>query len=84
MMDINYDNSLIIKNMDGTEIKINILDAVENPETNKKFICYTIENLSGKFISSLEETEDSFSLGEVTEEEREAIENLIMNEGEEE
>lgn len=83
-MDINYDNSLIVKNMDGTEIKINVLDVVENSETNKKFICYTIENLSGRFVSSLEETEDSFSLGEVTEEERDEIEDLIMNREEEE
>jgi len=73
------ENKLVVKNMDGNDITINVIDILENTETNKQFICYTIEGISGTdaFISTLEEKEDSYSLGEVTEEERNEIEELM-------
>jgi hypothetical protein len=73
------ENKLVVKNMDGNDITINVIDILENTETNKQFICYTIEGLSetDAFISTLEEKEDSYSLGEVTEEEKNEIEELM-------
>lgn len=72
------ENKLVVKNMDGNDITINVIDILENTETNKQFICYTIEGLDGEtFISTLEEKEESYSLGEVTEEEQKEIEELI-------
>lgn len=71
------ENKLTVKNLDGNDIVINVIDIIENKETEKKFICYNIENLNEIFVSSLEETEDSFSLGEVTDEEREIIEDIM-------
>ena len=70
------DNKLIVKNLDGNDITINVIDIIENNDTGKKFICYNIENLNEVFISSLEENEESFSLGEVTDEEKN-IQNYI-------
>lgn len=71
------DNKLIVKNLDGNNITINVIDIIENNDTGKKFICYNIENLNEVFISSLEENDESFSLGEVTDEEKNIIEEII-------
>ena len=75
------DNRLNVKNLDGNDITINVIDIIENKETGKKFICYNIENLDEVFVSSLEESEDSFQLGKVSDEEKNIIEE-IMSENE--
>jgi len=72
------ENKLVVKNMDGNEITINVIDILENTDNNKQFICYTIEGIDGEtFISTLDEKEDSYSLGDVTEEEKNEIEELM-------
>lgn len=70
-------NKLKVKNLDGNEIEINVIDIIEDQESGKQFICYTIESLEDVFVSSLEETETTFSLGEVTEEERNLVEQFM-------
>lgn len=71
------DNRLTVKNLDGKDITISVIDVIENTDNGKKFICYNIENLNDVFVSSLEESNDSFSLGEVTEEEKKIIEEML-------
>lgn len=71
-------NKLIVKNLDGKELTIEVIDIIEDSETGKQFICYTTDELDDVFVSSLEETDDTFTLGEVTEEERNIIE-VLMN-----
>ena len=73
------ERKLVVKNLDGNDITINVIDILENTDTNKQFICYTIEGLSDDevFISSLEENENQFTLGEVTDEEKNEIEEML-------
>jgi len=73
------ENKLVVKNMDGNDITINVIDILENTENNKQFICYTIEGVSEQevFVSTLEENENTYNLGEVTEEEQKEIEDLM-------
>ena len=73
------ENKLVVKNMDGNDITINVIDILENTENNKQFICYTIEGVSEEevFVSTLEENENTYNLGEVTEEEQKEIEDLM-------
>ena len=71
------DNTLVVKNLDGKEITINVIDIIEDTEKNKQFICYTIGDMEEIFISNLVETEDSASLDIVTDEERQEIEAVL-------
>ena len=73
------ERKLVVKNMDGEDVTINVIDILENSETKKQFICYTIEGVSEDdvFISTLEEKDDSFNLGEVTDEEKKEIEEIM-------
>lgn len=70
-------NSLVVTNLDGKEITINVIDIIENSENGKEYICYTIENLEQIFISTLEETESGYNLGMVTEEEKQIVEEVL-------
>lgn len=70
-------NKLKVKNLDGKEISIDVIDIIENQENGKQYICYSIDSLDDVFVSSLEETESTFSLGEVTEEERALVEEVM-------
>lgn len=73
------ENKLVVKNLDGEEITITVIDIIEDEESQKQYICYTVDGLSEgeALVSSLEETDSSFSLGEVTDEERIQIEELM-------
>lgn len=76
------DNKLVVKNLEGEDITITVIDIIEDTETNKQYICYTIDGLreDEALVSTLEETESSYSLGEVTEEERIKIEEVMNQE----
>lgn len=71
------DNKLKVKNLDGNEITIDVIDIIEDRETGKQYICYTIESLDDVYVSILEEKENTFSLGEITEEERTLVEQFM-------
>ena len=63
--------------------KINVIDIIEDTELNKEYICYTIEDMEDVYISLIEnETDDSYSLGAITEEEKAAIEQVLAQRGE--
>ncbi len=70
-------NSLVVTNLDGKEVTINVIDIIENSENGKEYICYTIENLEQIFISTLEENESGYNLGMVTEEEKQIVEEVL-------
>ena len=77
------ENTLVVKNMDGQDIRINVIDIIEDTELNKEYICYTIEDMEDVYISLIEnETDDSYSLGAITEEEKAAIEQVLAQRGE--
>ena len=70
-------SKLKVKNLDGKEISIDVIDIIENQENGKQYICYSIDSLDDVFVSSLEENDNTFLLGEVTEEERSLVEELM-------
>lgn len=72
-------NTLVVKNIQGKEIEINVIDIIEDTELDKSYICYTTSEDDIVFISRLVETEDSYSLEDITEEEKKNIE-AVMNE----
>ena len=77
-------NTLVVKNLDGKEITINVIDIIEDTEKNKQFICYTLGDMEEVLISNLVETEDSVSLETVTDEERQEIEAVLSEDAAEE
>lgn len=70
------DNKLVVKNLSGEDITINVVDIISNDE-GKKYICYTLEEYSDIFISLLNVSEDSYSLDTITDEERQAVEEVL-------
>lgn len=77
------ENTLVVKNMDGQEIQINVIDIIEDTELNKEYICYSIEDLEDVYISLLiENSDESISLGAVSDEEKATIEQVLAQRGE--
>ncbi len=73
----NEDNRLVVKNMDGADITINVLNILENKNDNSEYICYAIDGMEDVFVSRLIESENSFSLEAISDEEKAAIENIM-------
>ncbi len=71
------EEKLVVKNLDGNDIEITVIDIIENQETNKEYICYKLDGVEEVFVSSLLETENGFNLNEVSDSEREMIEQYI-------
>lgn len=70
-------SKLKVKNLDGDEIEIDVIDIIENQDDNKQYICYTTDDSEDVYVSILEETDDSFTLSEITEEERILVEEYM-------
>lgn len=70
-------SKLKVKNLNGDDIEIDVIDIIEDQDNNKQYICYTTDDSEDVYVSCLEETEDSFSLTEITEEERSLIEEYM-------
>lgn len=73
-------NTLVVKNMDGKDIKINVIDIIEDTQLNKQYICYSIEDMDNIFVSNLIKNDDGYCLGTVTEEEKNNIEQVMSQE----
>lgn len=71
------DNRLTVRNLDGNEITINVVDIIEDREENKNYICYTIADLEDIFISLLGYKDDRYTIDTVTEEEKKNIEQVL-------
>ena len=76
------DNILVVKNDQGQTIEINVIDIIEDTETNKQYICYTVKDMSDVFISELIEKDDSFTLKTVSKEAKQKVEDLLSEEAE--
>lgn len=70
-------NTLVVKNMDGKDIKINVIDIIEDTKLEKQFICYSIEDMDNVFISNLVKEQDGYKLETVTLEEKNNIEQVM-------
>ena len=71
------ENALVVKNQDGKEVTVNVIDIIEDTVNNKQYVCYNFTEMDGVFISRLVETEEGYSLETVTEEERDAVESSL-------
>lgn len=61
------DNKLKVTIEDGSEVTVNVLDIIDSIEFNKTFIIYTVnDNEESIFASILNETETTFSLDTIT------------------
>ncbi len=72
------DNKLFVKNADGKEMTINVIDIIEDTDNHRQYVCYNLDGMEQIFISLLVETEDSFTLETVTEEEKVAVEQMLQ------
>ncbi len=71
-------NSLTVRNLDGKKITIDVIDIIEDKETQKNYICYTIKGLEDVFISLLGYSNDNYTINTVTEEEKNNIEQVLI------
>lgn len=73
------DTKLTVK-LDGNDVVIDVIDIVESPEYNKEYIFYTIDGVPNQeiFASILNETDDSYSLDTIeNDEEFDYVNQLI-------
>ena len=68
---------LVIKNLDGNDLNISVFDIIKDTENNNEYLCYTLENDENAYVSRLIESDNSFSLENVTEEEKSIIDEII-------
>lgn len=76
------ENQLIVNTIEGTKFLINVYDIVEKTDINKKYIIYDIDGAEedDMYISILEETETSFTLKNIEDEnEYKMIEEYLEN-----
>lgn len=76
------DDKLVIKNLDGEDLTIEVIDIIEDSENEKEFIIYKLPDVDNVYVSRLVTKEDSYTLEGVTEEEKKAIEEHFSSEGE--
>ena len=74
------DSTLTIKNLDGKDLTIEVIDIIEDSETGKEFICYKLLDSDDTYVSTLVTKEDSYTLESVTPEEKKAIEEHFNSE----
>jgi len=80
------DNILKVMMSNGSELEINVIDIIEGNynNINKKYIVYSVSGNEDIFISILNETDSSFSLDNIDDDnEYRYVENLLLviNEG---
>lgn len=76
------DDKLVIKNLDGEDLTIEVIDILKDEEEKKEFIVYKLPDTDNVYVSRLVTKEDSYTLESVTEEEKKAIEEHFNSEGE--
>lgn len=66
-MDEGFDNKLVLKTENGTDLSISVIDIVDSDEFDKTFIIYTLqENNTNVFASILNEKDLSYTLDTIT------------------
>lgn len=80
------DNRLIVKNAEGKEETVQVIDIVTDNETGKKYLFYNLMESDDIYTSILRETEGAFVLESITDDEEwalveEILKSQIMVEG---
>ncbi len=80
------DNQLVVKNADGKDETIQVIDIITDNETGKKYLFYTMADSEEIYASILRETEGAFVLETITDDTEwqlveEILKSQIMVEG---
>lgn len=80
------DNQLVVKNAEGKDETIQVIDIVTDNETGKKYLFYTLIDSEEVYASILRETEGAFVLETITDDDEwalveEILKSQIMVEG---
>ena len=63
------DDTKLTVEFNGNNVEINVIDVIDNLDDNKKYIVYYVEGYDDDFfISLLEETDTTYVLKEITDE----------------
>ena len=63
-------DTLVVKGLDGKHITLFVIDIIEDTMTNKQYMYYTIDGNDDVFVSGLVENNGTYSLEQVSEEEK--------------
>lgn len=63
-------DTLVVKGLDGKDITLFVIDIIEDTMTNKQYMYYTIDGNDDVFVSGLVENNGTYSLEQVSEEEK--------------
>ncbi len=63
-------DTLVVKGLDGNDITLFVIDIIEDTMTNKQYMYYTIDGNDDVFVSGLVENNGTYSLEQVSEEEK--------------
>lgn len=75
------ENRLVVKNKDGKDETIEVVDIILDNETGKKYMFYHLLDDEGIYASILKESETSYFLETITDENEWAlVEELLKNE----
>ena len=73
-------DQLVIKNAEGKDEIINVIDIVLDSETNKKYIFYTVTGSEEIYAAILVENNDNFVIQAITDDnEFELVEEILKN-----
>ena len=72
-------DQLTIKNMDGKEEIINVIDIVLDNETGKKYIFYTLNDSEEVYAAILIERDNAFIIEAITDDEEFSLVEEILN-----
>lgn len=75
---VELDTTLRVRNKQGKFATINVIDIIEDTETTKMYICYNFANQEQIFVSNLTLKNGIYNLDTVTEEERNVVEQMLI------
>ena len=62
------EEGILTVKINDKEVKIEVLDIIENEDNNKEYIIYSPEGTEDVYMSILEETEDTYTLKTIEDE----------------
>lgn len=62
------EEDILTVKINDKEVKIEVLDIIENEDNNKEYIIYSPEGTEDVYMSILEETEDTYTLKTIEDE----------------
>ena len=73
------DNRLVIKNLNGEDLTIEVIDILEDTELNREYICYKLPDMNELYVSRLIRDENTYRLESISEEEKKSIEEELKH-----